>query len=85
MTRETHTNTSQSGSSRDFAHVNNFSILAPDDNEFTGRNVSRVTVASVTKNRLAVSSLVKLGPEVMFRKEGLLQAREEWTCAEGCR
>ena len=65
--------------------MNNFSILAPDDNEFTGRNVSRVTVASVTKNRLAVSSLVKLGPEVMFRKEGLLQAREEWTCAEGCR
>ena len=32
-TRETHTKTSQSGSPKDFAHLNKFSILAPDDNE----------------------------------------------------
>ena len=31
-----HTKTSQSGSPKDFAHLNEFSILAPDDNEFTG-------------------------------------------------
>ena len=32
----THTKTSQSGRPKAFAHVNKFSILAPDDNEFTG-------------------------------------------------
>ena len=36
MTKGTHTKTSQPGSSRNFAHVNKFSILAFDDNEFTG-------------------------------------------------
>ena len=36
MTRETHTKTSQSGSPWNFVHVNKFSILAPDENEFTG-------------------------------------------------
>ena len=36
MSRGTHNKTSQSGNPRNFAHVNKFSILAPDDNEFTG-------------------------------------------------
>ena len=34
--RNAHTKTSQPGSPKNFAHVNKFSILAPDDNEFTG-------------------------------------------------
>ena len=37
MSRGTHTKTSQSGSPKDFAHANKFSILAPDDKEFTGK------------------------------------------------
>ena len=32
----THTKTSQSGSPGDFVHVNKFSILASDDDEFLG-------------------------------------------------
>ena len=36
MTKGTNTKTWQPGSPKDFAHVNKFSILAPDDNEFTG-------------------------------------------------
>ena len=36
MSRGTHTKTCQSGSPKDSAHANKFSILAPDDNEFTG-------------------------------------------------
>ena len=36
MTKGTHTRTSQPGSPMNFAHVNKFSFLAPDDNEFTG-------------------------------------------------
>ena len=36
MSRGTHTKTSLSGSPRNFAHVNKFSILAADDNELTG-------------------------------------------------
>ena len=36
MSRGTHTKTSQSGGSpKDFVHLNKFSTLAPDDNEFT--------------------------------------------------
>ena len=37
MTRGTHTKTSQPGGPKNFAHVSKFSILAPDDNEFTGK------------------------------------------------
>ena len=33
MSREAHIKTSLSGSPKDFAHVNKFSILSPDDNE----------------------------------------------------
>ena len=36
MTRETHTKTLQSGSPWNFVDLNKFSILAPDENEFTG-------------------------------------------------
>ena len=36
MTRESHTKTSQSEGPRNVAHVIKFSILALDDNEFTG-------------------------------------------------
>ena len=36
MSRGTPTKTSQSGSPNNFAHLNEFSILAPDDNEFNG-------------------------------------------------
>ena len=36
MSRGTHTKSSQSGCPRNFAHVKNFSILAPDDNESPG-------------------------------------------------
>ena len=36
MSRGTHTKTSQCGSSRDFAHVNKFSLLASDDDESPG-------------------------------------------------
>ena len=36
MSRGTHTKSSQTGSPKDFAHANKFSILAPDDNEFIG-------------------------------------------------
>ena len=51
MSRGAHTKTSQSGSPRDFAHVNKFSIHVPDDNESTGelctsRHTVKVSVST---------------------------------------
>ena len=56
-TREMHTKTSQSGSPRNLAHVNKFSILAPDDNEFTGEGCTPMHTSRNNGNAVCTAAL----------------------------
>ena len=47
MMKGLHAKTSQPGSPKNFAHVNKISILAPDDNEFSGEGCTSLQTSRI--------------------------------------